>query len=96
MGTLGGSGGLAPQLRLGGPGGVAAPELFHFFGGVQGACPPANPIILGYISTYFIMISGYLTMISGNFSGQFRVTSYKKGLKKCFFENLGERPIEMY
>ena len=29
-------------------------------------------------------------------SGQFRVTSYKKGLKKCFFENLGERPIEMY
>ena len=29
-------------------------------------------------------------------SGQFRMTSYEKGLKKCFFENLGERPIEMY
>ena len=28
--------------------------------------------------------------------GQIIVTSYKKGLKKCFFENLGERPIEMY
>ena len=29
-------------------------------------------------------------------SGQFRVTSYKKGLKNVFFENLGERPIEKY
>ena len=38
----------------------------------------------------------YFTMISGYFSGQFRVTSQHKATKKHIFENLRERPIEMY
>ena len=39
LGTLGGSGGLAPHLSLGGPGGGAPQMFFHFLEGLGGLPP---------------------------------------------------------